>query len=73
MSTMLELDIQREINKWKEKGLTPSTLRIGPDIIEQLTLEYGKLPDTLLGLTVKDWPEPGFFCSGPWDYTSQQT
>ena len=72
MSAILEHNIQAEINGWKEKGLTPSTLRIGPDIAEQLRLEYGNIPIEFMGLQVKQWPEPGFFCCGPWDYSSSK-
>lgn len=65
-------DIESAINKWKEKGLIPSTLLVGADIAQQLREELGQLPAEYMGLKVAAHYENGFSCTGPWYYSSKQ-
>lgn len=67
----ISADIESAINKWKEKGLTPSTLLVGADIAQQLREELGQLPDTYMGLKVAAHYEGGFSCTGPWYFSSK--
>lgn len=60
--------IKLDIDNWKVRGLTPSIIRIGPDIQEQLIQHYGTLPVELFGLNVVKCESNGFWCIGPWHY-----
>ncbi len=62
--------ITTEVQRWKDKGLTPSYVNIGPDIVQQLKNESGSVQAEILGVKVILKPNDGFFCSGPWYFTS---
>lgn len=58
--------ISLDIDKWKSKGLTPSSVKVGPDVEKELMDAYNILPATISGVCVVRHNEPGFFCTGPW-------
>lgn len=65
MNGVLEA-ISLSVDQWKSKGLTPTTLKVGPDVQQELITHFTHLPDTLLNLTVVPIRDPGFFVTGPW-------
>ncbi len=61
--------ISEERDRWIAKGLTPSTLKVGPDIQDKIREEFVQgLPSTLLDMRVIPITDPGFFVTGPWNY-----
>ena len=65
-------EIGKDLDSWKSKGLSPTTIHIGPDVMPAIVddLGNGMEPSELMGMVVVKVSDPGFTLHGPWNYSS---